>query len=169
MVLGQLPTGDNSPPDKNKAQLCPPGPLSSRQHPTTTTPHQIRIKRSYCPPGPLSSRPVKPCIRTNTCTVGSCPDTPKDTQKYYIFIYAGSAQTVGLTPWFFTIPLSGPQIKSSHDSLDKAMDSKPSVTSFKFTCRGRCARRQGTCILVPSERTSNLSPQAVYPWSRLFQ
>ena len=26
-LLGQLPTGDSSPPDKNKAQILPPGPL----------------------------------------------------------------------------------------------------------------------------------------------
>ena len=57
MVLGQLPTGDNSPLDKNKAQLLPN---------RTTTPRRTPHKDHY--------QPVKP-LGTNTCRVGSCLDT----------------------------------------------------------------------------------------------
>ena len=56
MVLGQLPTGNNSPPDENKAQLLPSRTTISR-----TTPHQDHYQ------------PVKPFIRTNTCSVRNCP------------------------------------------------------------------------------------------------
>ena len=57
-VLGQLPTEDNSPPDKNKAQLLPTG---------------TRIPRTtdYCPPDQYQQ--VKPLIRTNIYMVGNCP------------------------------------------------------------------------------------------------
>ena len=54
-VLGQLPTGDNSPPDKNKAQLLPTRTtIPIGQFPTRTTPpHQDHYHL------------VKPLIRTN--------------------------------------------------------------------------------------------------------
>ena len=69
MVRGQLPTKDNSPPDKNKAQPLHTGTTIPR-----TIPHQ-----DNSPLGPLYHG-IKPLIRTNTCTVGivlvgSCPDT----------------------------------------------------------------------------------------------
>ena len=55
-VLGQLPTRDNYPPDKDKAQL-----LLTRTAIPSTTPHW-----DHC-------LPVKPHIRTNICMVGNCP------------------------------------------------------------------------------------------------
>ena len=44
MVLGQLPSGDNSPPDKNKA-YCPPRPQSLQPLPTWTTAPRTTINQ----------------------------------------------------------------------------------------------------------------------------
>ena len=59
LVLGQLPTGDNSPPDKNKAKL----------HVLPTT---IPTCRTTPPLGQHYQR-VKPIIRANIYMMGNCP------------------------------------------------------------------------------------------------
>ena len=56
LVLGQLPTGDNSPPDKDKAQLLPTRTTLPR-----TSPHQDQ------------NQPINPLMRTNAYMVGNCP------------------------------------------------------------------------------------------------
>ena len=61
MVLGQLATKDNSPPDKNKPQPLPSGAMIPR-----TIPHQ-----DNSPLGPMPRN--KPLIRTNIYMVGNCP------------------------------------------------------------------------------------------------
>ena len=74
-VLGQLPTKDNSPPAKNKAQSLPNGTTIPR-----TIPHQ-----DNSPLGPLPRS--KTNHKSNTCTVGivlvgSCPDTHSDVYSF---------------------------------------------------------------------------------------
>ena len=51
------PHSDNCPPGQFPTRTIPP----PGQLPTRTTPHQDHYK------------PIKPLIRTNTCTVGNCP------------------------------------------------------------------------------------------------
>ena len=58
------PHRDNSPPDKNKASYCSPGPRSLGLLPSRTT-HQTNINW------------VKPLIRTNIYRVGNCPKAPQ--------------------------------------------------------------------------------------------
>ena len=52
-VLGQLPTKDNFPPDKNKAQPLPTGPTIPMSIPSRTTPHLDHFHG------------IKPLIKTN--------------------------------------------------------------------------------------------------------
>ena len=60
-VLGQLPTGDNSPPNKNKAHLLP----------TRTTNPRTIPQQNNSPPHHY--KPVKPLLRTKYSRVGNGP------------------------------------------------------------------------------------------------
>ena len=67
LFLGQLPTGQISPPEKDKTQLLPTRttiPRTVGQLSTRATPHQDYYQQ------------VKPLIKTNIYKVESCPDTP---------------------------------------------------------------------------------------------
>ena len=59
MVLGQLPTGDNPPPDKNKAQLLPTRITIARTAPYNSPQNEYQL--------------VKSLIRTNIYMVGNFP------------------------------------------------------------------------------------------------
>ena len=72
---------DNPPPDKNSAQLLPtrttiPRPTPHQDLPTRTTiPRPTPHKDHYQPVKALIRTKEYFLVRTNTCMVGSCPDT----------------------------------------------------------------------------------------------
>ena len=91
-VLGQLPTGDNSPPDKHKAQLLPTSTTIPR-----ATPHQDHYQL------------VKPLIKTNIYNGGDCPGGCPDTKYMY-------------NSWYLKIKLDPVQFSRFEHSLTPRFD-----------------------------------------------